>query len=41
VRDASHMAGQTGSPTRSVNVDVTLTRFKVKVTEHLNLGQLP
>ena len=29
------------SPTRTVYVDVTLTRSKVKVTEHLNFRQLP
>jgi len=28
-------------PTRTVYVDVTLTRSKVKVTDHLNFRQLP
>jgi len=38
----SHMVGQTGSPTYTVYVDMTLTRSKVKikVTEHLNFRQL-
>jgi len=36
------MVGHAGSPTRSVYVDVTLTRFKVKVkvTRLLNFRQL-
>jgi len=35
--------GHAGSPTRTVYVDVTLTRskVKVKVTDHLNFRQLP
>jgi len=42
VRD-SHVLGHASSPTRAVYVDVTLTRFKVKVkvTDHLNFRQLP
>jgi len=35
------MIGHTGSPTHTVYVDVTLTPYKVKVTEHLNFWQLP
>ena len=37
------MLGRASSPTRSVYVDVTLTRskVKVKVTDHLNFRQLP
>jgi len=35
------MVGQAGSPTRTVYVDMTLIRSKVKVTEHLNFRQLP
>jgi len=37
------MVGNAGSPTRTVYVDVTLTRskVKVKVTKHLNFRQLP
>jgi len=37
----SHMVGHACSPTRTVYVGVTLTRSKVKVTEHLNFWQLP
>ena len=36
----SHVLGHAGSPTRTVYVDMTLTRSKVKVTEHLNFRQL-
>jgi len=32
---------EAGSPTRTVYVDVTLTRSKVKVTEYLNFRQVP
>ena len=35
------MVGHAASPTRTMYVDVTLTRSKVKVTEHLNFRQLP
>jgi len=37
------MVGQTASPTGTVYVDVTLTpsKVKVKVTEHFNFRQLP
>jgi len=35
------MVGQAGSPSRTVYVDMILTRSKVKVTEHLNFRQLP
>ena len=37
------MVGHAASPIRTVYVDVTLTRSKVKVkiTEHLNFQQLP
>jgi len=37
------MVGQAGSPTRNVYVDVTLTRskVKVKVTDYFNFPQLP
>jgi len=35
------MVGLAGSPTRTVYVDVTLTRSKVKVMDHLNFRQLP
>jgi len=39
----SHGYGHTGSTTRTVYVDLTLTRSKVKlkVTEHLNFPKLP
>jgi len=42
VRDG-HMVGRATSSTRTVYIDVTLTRSKVKVkaTEHLNVPQLP
>jgi len=37
------MVGHTGSPTYTVYANVTLTRskVKVKVTQHLNVRQLP
>jgi len=35
------MVGRATSSTRTVYIDVTLTRSKVKVTEHLNVPQLP
>jgi len=37
------MVGHTGSPTRTVYADVTLTQSKVmvKVMEHLNFQKLP
>jgi len=35
------MVWHAGSTTRTVYVNVTLTRSKVKVTEHLNFRQLP
>jgi len=35
------MVGHAGSTTGIVHADVTLTRSKVKVTEHLNFWQLP
>jgi len=37
------VVGQAGSPTRTVYVDVTLTpsKVKVKVTDHLKCLQLP
>ena len=35
------MVGHAASPTPTMYVDVTLTRSKVKVTEHLNFWQLP
>jgi len=37
------MVGHAGSPTRTVYVDMTLARskVKVKVSEHLNFRQLP
>jgi len=38
VRDVVEHAG---SPTHTVYADMTLTRSKVKVTDHLNLRQLP
>jgi len=34
------MVGHAGCPTRTVYVDVTLARFKVKVTGLLNFRQL-
>ena len=37
----SHMVGYAGSPTYTAYVDMTLTRSKVKVTDHLNFWQLP
>jgi len=39
----SHMVGRATSSTRTVYIDMTLTRskVKVKVTEHLNVPQLP
>jgi len=39
----SHMVGHATSSTRTVYIDMTLTRskVKVKVTEHLNVPQLP
>ena len=40
-RSYSHMVGYAGSPTRTVYVLMTLTRSKVKVTDHLNFWQLP
>ena len=38
-----HLGKHAGSPTRTVYVDVILTRSKVKVyvTDHLNFRQLP
>ena len=43
LRDATVTFGHAGSPTRTVYVDMTLTRsmMKVKVTEYLNFRQLP
>jgi len=35
------MVGHAGSPIRTVYIDMTLIRSKVKVTEHLNFRQLP
>jgi len=37
------MVGQAASPIRTVYVGMTLTPYKVKVkvTDHLNFGQLP
>jgi len=35
------MVGHAGSPTGTVYVDVTFTRSKVKVLEHLNFQKLP
>jgi len=40
VRHYSHTVGHAGSTTRSVYVDMTLTRAKVKVTGLLRLRQL-
>jgi len=42
LREASHMVGYAGSPTRTVYDDMTLTRSKVKVnlTGLLNFRQL-
>ena len=37
----SHVLGHASSPTCTVYVDMTLTRSKVKVTDHLNFRQLP
>ena len=37
----SHVLGHASSPTHPVYVIVTLTRSKVKVTDHLNFRQLP
>ena len=39
----SHVVGRAGSPSCTVYVDMTLTwsKVKVKVTEHLNFRQLP
>jgi len=40
-RRYNRMVGHAASPTRTVYIDVTLTRSKVKVKEHLNFRQLP
>ena len=40
VRDASHMVVHAASPTRTVYVNITLSRSKVKVMGLLNFRQL-
>jgi len=40
VREASQMVVHAGSPTSIVHADMTLTRFKVKVTGHLIFRKL-
>ena len=40
MRDASHVLGQASSPTCTVYADMTVTRSKVKVTDHLNFRHL-
>jgi len=40
IQMASYIVGRAGSPTRTVYVDVSLTRSKVKITGLLNFRQL-